>query len=78
MGVGEDFKNSGTATITAGNTSVDVTHGLAGTPTRVYLTPTTDTAGKRYWVSAKGSTTFTITIDSSHTADISFDWLAQL
>jgi len=69
-------ENSGTATITAGDTSVDVTHGLAATPTRVQLTPTTDTAGKRYWVSAKGDTTFTITIDSSHTADISFDWRA--
>ncbi|MHA1286991.1 MAG: right-handed parallel beta-helix repeat-containing protein [Candidatus Thorarchaeota archaeon] len=75
---GYTTENSGTATITSGNTSVDVTHGLADTPTRVQLTPTTDTAGKRYWVSAKGSTTFTITIDSSHTADISFDWRAEI
>lgn len=71
-------ENSGTATITAGDTSVNVSHGLASTPTRVYLTPTTDTAGKRYWVSNKGSSTFTITIDSSHTADISFDWKAEM
>jgi len=77
-GTGYTTENSGTATITSGNTSVDVTHELADTPTRVYLTPTTDTAGKRYWVSAKGSTTFTITIDSSHTADISFDWKAEV
>jgi len=76
--IGYTTENSGTATITAGNTSVDVSHGLASTPTRVYLTPTTDTAGKRYWVSAKGSSTFTITIDSSHTADISFDWRAEV
>jgi len=72
------FENSGTATITAGNTSVNVTHGLATTPTTVQLTPTTDTAGKRYWISAKGDTTFTITIDSSHTANISFDWRAAV
>jgi|GEM_PF-6015658 len=71
-------ENSGTATITAGQTSVDVTHGLATTPTRVILTPTTDTAGRRYWVSAKGATTFTITIDSTHTADLSWDWHAQI
>jgi hypothetical protein len=71
-------ENSGTATITAGQTSVNVTHGLATTPTRVVLTPTTDTAGRRYWVSAKGATTFTITIDSTHTADITFDWRAQV
>lgn len=69
-------ENSGTATITAGQTSVNVSHGLAAAPTRVHLTPTTDTGGKRFWVSAKGSSTFTITIDSTHTADISFDWRA--
>ncbi len=67
----------GTATITAGQTSKDVTHGLATTPTRVYLSPTTDTGGKRYWTSAKGSTTFTISIDSSYASDISFDYIVQ-
>lgn len=71
-------RKSGTATITASQTSVDVAHGLASTPTRVLLTPTTDTGGKRYWVSAKGPTTFTITIDSVHTADITFDWRALI
>ena len=76
--VGYITENSGTATITAGQTSVAVTHGLAATPTRVILTPTTDTAGRRYWVSAKGATTFTITIDSTYTSDITFDWRAQI
>lgn len=76
--IGYVTENSGTATVTAGTTSVNVTHGLATTPTRVILTPTTDTGGKRYWVSAKGATTFTITIDSTHTSDISFDWRAQV
>jgi hypothetical protein len=71
-------ENSGTTTIASGQTSVTVNHGLATTPTRVVLTPTTDTAGRRFWVSAKGATTFTITIDSTHTADISFDWRAQI
>jgi parallel beta-helix repeat protein len=74
--IGYVTENSGTATITAGQTSVNVTHGLAAMPTRVQLTPTTDTAGKRYWISAKGATTFTITIDSTHTSDITFDWRA--
>jgi len=69
-------ENSGTATITAGQTSVNVTHNLAATPTRVQLTPTTDTGGKRYWISAKGASTFTITIDSTYTSDIIFDWRA--
>jgi len=66
--------SSGGATIAAGQTSVNVIHGLAATPTRVQLTPTTDTASKRFWVSAKNSSAFTITLDSAHTSDISFDW----
>lgn len=74
--IGYTTESSGTATITAGQTSVNVTHNLAGAPTRVQLTPTTDTAGKRYWVSAKGSSTFTISIDSAYASDISFDWNA--
>jgi hypothetical protein len=69
-------ENTGTATITASATTVEVTHGLAAAPTRVQLTPTTATAGKQYYVSAKAATTFTITIDSAHSADISFDWQA--
>ena len=73
-------ENSGTATIIAGQTSVNVTHGLASssyyypTPTRIHITPATDTVGKRWWVSGKGTSTFTITIDSAYTSDITFDW----
>lgn len=71
-------KTFGTATITASATTVDVTHGLAAAPTRVIITPTTATAGKDYYVSAKDATTFTITIDSAADADISFDWQAVI
>ena len=74
-------ENTGTATIEAGQTSLDVTHGLAAAPTRVLLSPTTATAaGKQYYVSAKAATTFTITIDSEAEAeeDISFDWQAMI
>jgi len=38
------------------------------------FSPTTATAGKQYYVSAKAATTFTITIDTAHSSDISFDW----
>ncbi len=68
---------TGTATLTAGLTSVDVAHGLGQAPDRVFLTPTTDTAGKRYWVSVKGAVAFTVTVDSAAGADISWDWRAQ-
>jgi hypothetical protein len=71
-------ENTGTSTIATGQTTVDVTHGLAAAPTRVLLSPTTATAGKQYYVSAKAATTFTITIDSEAEADISFDWQATL
>jgi hypothetical protein len=74
--IGYVSENSGAATITAGQTSATVTHGLTITPTRVQLTPTADTGGKRYWISAKAANTFTITIDSPYTSDITFDWRA--
>lgn len=70
--------NYGTLTITAGQTSKSVSHGLATAPTRVYLSPTADTGAKRYWTSAKASTTFTVSLDSAHDADISFDWIVQV
>lgn len=75
---GYSVENTGTATITTGQTSVNVTHGLAAAPTRVQLTPTTATAGNQFYVSAKTNSTFTITIDSEATEDISFDWQATL
>lgn len=74
--IGYVTDKTGNATITAAATTVEVTHGLAAAPTRVLLSPTTATAGKQYYVSAKADTTFTITIDSAHSADITFDWQA--
>lgn len=76
--IGYITENTGTATITADATTVDVPHGLAKAPTRVLLSPTTATAGKQYYVSAKAATTFTITIDLAAEADISFDWQAVI
>jgi peptidoglycan/xylan/chitin deacetylase (PgdA/CDA1 family) len=74
----ETSKKFGTGTITAGQTSVDVAHGLLIAPTKVIISPTADTGGKRYWVSAKAATTFTATIDSAAESDITFDWEARL
>jgi len=73
-------ENSGEFTIVAGQTYVDVTHGLSRQPLRVLLSFNTDTGGKRVWVSSKdqgGShTLFRITIDSAHSSDIVGDWRA--
>lgn len=68
--------NSGSATITSGTTSITVNHGLWKTPTRVYLAPTTDTLGARYWISSKTSTQFTIILNASQASNITFDWRA--
>lgn len=70
--------NSGNAVIAAGSRSTDVSHNLPAAPARVFLTPTTDFGGKRYWVSAKSAKSFTIMIDSASTSDIAFDWRAAL
>jgi hypothetical protein len=57
----------GTDAVAVGQTSKVVTHGLtdaitgaAATPSRVMVTPTNDPQ-QRFWVSAKSSTTFTVT-----------------
>jgi hypothetical protein len=68
---------SGNATVGANVTTLEVTHGLGATPTRVLLSPTADTEGVRWWVSATTTTTFTIDMNATTTADVSFDWRAQ-
>lgn len=57
--------NRGTATIPSGATSVAVTHGLGRTPDaeEIMVTPTLLSAATKFWVSAIGATTFTITTD---------------
>lgn len=69
--------NSGTATITAGNTSVTVSHGLVSTPSKVIVTPIGD-PGARFWVANKTATTFDIVVAAAPTADIQFDWEAEV
>jgi hypothetical protein len=68
----------GTETVTAGNTTVNVTHGLEGTPTIVKLTPLDDLGGRNYWVTSIGATTFTINISSSDLSDHQFTWEAEM
>jgi hypothetical protein len=67
----------GSATILAGNTYVDVVHGLSFTPTidEIVLVPQDDLGGRDFWPSNPGPTTFRINIsmvdpDTNHT----FSW----
>jgi parallel beta-helix repeat protein len=69
-------ENSGTATIPSGQTSVTVNHGLAGTPTLIIVTGTTSDTADAY-VSAKTSTTFTITVPSPVSGNRIVYWYAK-
>jgi len=66
-------ENSGTATISS-STYVDVTHGLAGTPTTINVTPATSGTGDWY-LSDIGATTFRINVANSGT--YTFHWTAE-
>jgi hypothetical protein len=69
--------NTGTGTIDNGTTSVNITHGLPITPTRVQITLTSSLGdASEIYVSAKASTTFTVTVDADPGADVTFDWRA--
>ena len=65
----------GSATITAGNTNVTVTHGLGRTP-KVTATAKGQ-GGVQNWVSNVGNTTFKINIVAPQGADVDFDYIAK-
>jgi len=65
-------EKTGTASLSSATTAV-VSHGLASTPTRIYITPRGN-PGAFYWISNLTSTQFTINLASSGTVD--FDWQA--
>jgi hypothetical protein len=69
-------RNSGTATIASGATSVTVNHGLACTPSKVVITPLAQPSGS-LWVSNITSTSFTINISSAPSANLSVAWYAE-
>jgi len=68
-------ENSGTATISAGSTSVTVNHGLAGTPTVITVTPSADIGD--VWVDSVTSTSFTIHCETAPSSDVTVYWYAE-
>lgn len=75
---------SGNASFAASGTSIVVTHGLSGTPTRVFLTMDTGIPGTAasatgynafYW-SLPNSTNFTVTSMTATNITIGLNWLA--
>jgi Right handed beta helix region len=70
-------ENYGTATITSGNTSIAVTHGLGITPNigQIQVTPQASLgSASKFWISSVGATTFTINVDSNPGANVAFSW----
>jgi len=73
------FKNSGSATITNGNTSVTVNHGLVSTPSNIQLTGTHSEVKDAYVPeSSITDTSFDITVDNAVTADRTVYWKAKV
>lgn len=71
----DKFKQ-GSATITAGNTFVDVTHSLNKATNRVIVTPIADPGG-RVWVSNKTANAMRINISAAAGGNIPFDWIVR-
>jgi len=69
-------RNSGTATIPTGQTSVTVSHRLISAPTKVLVTPRANIGA--VWVSARDATSFTIECSTTPESDVVVDWYAEL
>ena len=81
--VGYKTRNAGTFTIPSGATSVKIDHGLAGTPSHVYLSPTSSLgAADEIYVSNKDAdsdgTKFQIIVNADPGRDVIGDWFAVL
>lgn len=75
-------ESSGTATVTTGNTSVSVSHGLGTTPalSDIRVTPTNDLGNAaKFWISNAGASTFDINVNVDPGASTAtFSWSAAL
>ncbi len=67
--------NRGSVQLSAGSTSVSVNPGLNSsfTAADVQVTPTTDLAGNRWWVTQSGST-FTVNMNATSGSNMFFSW----
>jgi len=83
--IGYTTENSGSSEITGDGTntsfSISFPTSFGATPSIVLVTPTNSSmASATWWVSAKSSTTFTITFSTapSNNTKLSFDWYAEV
>lgn len=71
---------SSTFTGDAATVAFVVTHGAGFTPSQVVISPTTAAAAAAAYVSAKTSTTFTITFSAAPASaadNVKFDWIVK-
>lgn len=74
-GVGSSLSGSGSATVPVFSTYVTVTHGLAGTPDNIQVTPKDELGARDFWVSNVGALTFRINISMADLSDAhAFYW----
>jgi hypothetical protein len=71
--------NSGTAQLLSGTTSIAVTHGLSAAPAVFTLTPLENLGSATYaYVTAIGTTTFTINFDADPGTNVNVRWSAKV
>jgi len=70
-------RNSGVATISAGDTRVTVSHGLPSKPGKVLVTPLGQPPGK-LWVENIASTSFDIVTDTAPSTNLDVAWYAEV
>jgi hypothetical protein len=76
IGLGRTQEISGTAAVSAGDTTKVVTHGIGYTPdlNRINIEPLEDWGGRGHWLSDATSTQFTLNIEGADLEDLSFKW----
>jgi hypothetical protein len=79
--VGFVTSNKGVDSITSGNTSVVVNHGLAATPTKMAIMPITNPTNDvvHWWSTSAGAATFQVNVDQDPGATgFGFWWCASV
>ena len=77
--VGYITESKGISTISSGNTSLTVSHGMQSTPSTVFITPSNvNLNGRSFWSGTYTSNNFDIEISSSMVVNSNFCWLASI
>jgi hypothetical protein len=70
------YFNSNNVTLPASQSSVTIAHNLVSTPTKIIVTPEGNVGN--WWVSAKNSTHFTVSVSTAPTSNVVLNWYAEV